>query len=66
MDVLGAATDADDITWWENIDGTGTSWIEHTVDGDFGWAYSVYSEDINGDGCMDVLVPSCINQRNIV
>ena len=55
MDILGAAVYDDDITWWENIDGTGTSWIEHTVDGDFRWAYSVYSGDIDGDGCMDVL-----------
>ncbi len=35
MDILGAARDADDITWWENTDGLGTSWTEHTVDGDF-------------------------------
>jgi len=55
MDVLGAAVNADDITWWENMDGSGTSWTEHTVDGDFDWAASVYSADINGDGYMDVL-----------
>ena len=55
MDVLGAATVADDITWWENIDGSGTSWIEHTVDGDFDGARSIYSEDIDGDGDMDFL-----------
>jgi len=55
MDVLGAASFIDNITWWENTDGSGTSWIEHTVDGDFDYAYSVYSEDIDGDGDMDVL-----------
>ena len=55
MDVLGAAYDADDITWWENIDGLGTSWTEHTVDGDLDGARSVYSEDIDGDGDMDIL-----------
>ncbi|MCD4774769.1 MAG: T9SS type A sorting domain-containing protein [Candidatus Aegiribacteria sp.] len=55
MDVLGAANVADDITWWENLDGTGTSWTEHTVDGDFDGARSVYSADVNGDGYMDVL-----------
>ena len=55
MDVLGAALIADDITWWENVDGSGTSWIEHTVDGAFDGALSVYSADINGDGFMDVL-----------
>jgi len=55
MDVLGAAYTADDITWWENVDGSGTSWTEHTVDGDFAKAYSVFSADVNGDGYMDVL-----------
>jgi len=55
MDVLGAAMEADDITWWENIDGSGTSWTEHTVDGNFDCAYSVYSADVNGDGHIDIL-----------
>jgi len=55
MDVLGAANLADDITWWENVGGSGTSWTEHTVDGDFNGAVSVYSADVNGDGYMDVL-----------
>ncbi len=55
IDVLGAAWDASDITWWENVDGTGTSWTEHTVDGIFNGAHSVYSTDVNGNGYMDVL-----------
>jgi len=55
MDVLGSARNADDITWWENVGGSGTSWTEHTVDGDFDGAHSVYSADVNGDGYMDVL-----------
>jgi hypothetical protein len=55
MDVLGAACLADDITWWENNDGSGTSWTEHTVDGDFDCAWCVHSADVNGDGYMDVL-----------
>ena len=55
MDVLGVATEDDDITWWENLNGLGTSWTEHTVDGNFDGASSVYSEDINGDGDMDIL-----------
>ncbi len=29
--------------------------LEHTIDGDFDGARSVYSADINGDGCMDVI-----------
>jgi len=55
LDVLGAAWLADDITWWENTAGDGTAWIEHTVDGDFDGARSVYTTDIDGDGDLDVL-----------
>ena len=55
MDVLGAAFNSSDIVWWENIDGTGTSWAEHFVDTNFNAARSVYAEDIDGDGNMDVL-----------
>ncbi len=54
-DVLGAANYADDITWWENTDGIGTVWTEHTVDGDFNGAISVYATDVDGDGDTDVL-----------
>ena len=55
MDVLGAATLADDITWWENDVGDGSSWTTHLVDGDFDGAITVHSADVDGDGDMDVL-----------
>ena len=58
MDVLGAAAGDDEITWWENEDGSGTSWIEHTVDADFQNARSIFAEDIDGDGDLDVLSAS--------
>ncbi len=55
MDVLGSGADADDITWWENTAGDGTSWTEHTVAETFWFATSVYAADIDGDGDIDVL-----------
>ena len=55
IDVLGASWSTDRITWWENTTGDGTVWIEHTVDGNFNLAYSVYAADVDGDGDMDVL-----------
>ncbi len=54
-DVLGAALNADDIAWWENADGTGTTWTEHLVYGAFNGARSVHAADVDGDGDLDVL-----------
>lgn len=54
MDVVGAAFEHDDITWWENMDGVGINWTEHAVDGNFDGARSVYAADMDGDGDMDV------------
>jgi len=45
----------DDITWWQNTSGDGTAWAEHTVDGGFAEAISVYAADVDGDGDLDVL-----------
>jgi hypothetical protein len=55
VDVLGAAADADDITWWENVDGTGTNWTEHIINASFDGAASVYAADVDGDNDLDVL-----------
>lgn len=56
MDVLGAARgDVNDIAWWENIDGSGNIWTEHTVPGSIRDCSSVYAADLDGDGDVDIL-----------
>jgi hypothetical protein len=59
MDVLGAASGADDITWWEN-DGN-ESFTENTIAGNFNGANSVYATDVDGDGDMDALGSALID-----
>jgi hypothetical protein len=54
-DILGAASLGWDITWWENSDGSGNSWIEHSINSNYNWAFSVYASDIDDDGDTDVL-----------
>ncbi|MBD3369598.1 T9SS type A sorting domain-containing protein [Candidatus Fermentibacteria bacterium] len=55
MDVVGVAFDADRVVWWENADGAGGSWVEHTIEQVFGGPLYVHSSDIDGDGDLDVL-----------
>jgi len=55
MDILGAALYDWGMAWWENTDGSGTSWVEHIIDDDFMAARSVFSEDLDDDGDMDVM-----------
>jgi hypothetical protein len=55
VDVFGAASTDNSITWWENTDGTGTIWIEHIITSSFDGARSVYTADVDGDGDLDVL-----------
>lgn len=54
-DILGAASLEWAITWWENTDGSGNSWIEHPISSNFNWAFAVYASDMDEDGDIDVL-----------
>ena len=54
MDVLGSAATLGGVTWWENAEGDGSVWTEHTVDSDI-LAWSVFAADIDGDGDTDLL-----------
>jgi hypothetical protein len=55
IDVAGAAQLGRRVAWWENTDGSGTSWEEHLVDGDFTAARSVCTADIDQDGSTDIV-----------
>ena len=57
IDILGTATVADKINWWENSDpnGNGSSWEVHTVEANLD-AYGLQAAEIDGDGNIDILV----------
>jgi hypothetical protein len=53
VDVIGAACQDDDISWWEN-DGD-ENFTEHMIEDNFEFARAVYATDLDGDGDVDVL-----------
>jgi hypothetical protein len=54
-DVIGAGLFESTIAWWENVDGSGNSWIQHVSCADCDGAFAVYTGDFDGDGHMDIL-----------
>jgi len=57
-DVLASYFTTGRVVWWESINAMSTSWIKHTLINDFNSASSVFTEDINGDNCKDVIAVS--------
>ena len=55
LDVIAAASSLDEVSWWENVHGDGTSWSKHLVDANVNGAEAVFATDLDGDGDVDVL-----------
>jgi len=57
QDVIAAVSSglAGVVTWYENLDGGGSSWAEHGIEGTFAAAKSVLAVDMDGDADPDVL-----------
>ena len=54
-DALGAATQINSITWWENTNGDGTNWYEHTINDQYDGASEVSAGDMDNDGDPDII-----------
>jgi len=64
MDVLGASTDLDLISWWRNDGGNPIQWTEQTIGAAFFGAKSVRVGDLDDDGDNDV-VGACLYGNDI-
>ncbi len=58
IDVLSASGIDDKIAWYENLDGNGNFSGQQIISSTANNAWSVYADDIDGDGDMDVLAAS--------
>jgi len=54
-DILSAAKLDGAVRWFENTDGSGNSWVEHSIAEGFYYARHAYASDFDGDGDMDIL-----------
>ncbi len=55
IDVLGAATNTNQLAWWDNGGGSPVVWTKYLIADSFSGAIFVYAEDVDGDLDMDVL-----------
>lgn len=55
IDILTGITYDEKITWWENLSGDGSTWIEHLVSDNFNFPWNVHMADLDGDNDLDVL-----------
>ncbi|MEA2559911.1 MAG: large repetitive protein, partial [Acidobacteriota bacterium] len=63
LDALSASSSDDKIAWYENVGGGGTSWALHTISTGAAEANSVYAADMDGDGDIDALSASAIDNK---
>lgn len=55
MDVLSASSADNKVAWYENLDGQGNFGSQKIISSNANYNRSVFSEDVDGDGDMDVL-----------
>ena len=63
IDALSASVHDDKIAWYENTSGDGSSWTPHTITTNADGAWSVYAADMDGDGDIDALSASQLDDK---
>ena len=54
LDLLSTAANPGEVTWWENLDGSWSNFVEHPVVGSHGNAVIAQADDVDGDGDLDI------------
>jgi len=59
LDIISASWNDNKLAWYENLDGAGSFGIQQVINETISGALSVWAEDLNGDGEVDLLVAGC-------
>ncbi len=62
-DVLSASPGDSKIAWYENTDGSGTFGAQQVISTAASWAKAVFATDVDGDGDIDVLSASYVDDK---
>ncbi|MCK4412026.1 MAG: VCBS repeat-containing protein [Candidatus Eisenbacteria sp.] len=60
-DLVAAAADADQISWWENSGGQPIVWLQHDVTSSFNGSHDFDPGHINGDGLYDLIATAYLS-----
>ncbi len=63
IDVLSASSNDDKIAWYKNLNGLGTFGEQQIISTNIDYGTSVYAADIDGDGNIDVLSASGLDNK---
>ncbi len=59
-DILGGSQNDNTVAWWENLNGDGSTWMEHIVDDNYLQAVAVFATDVDGDGDNDIMAAGAV------
>ncbi len=63
IDLVGTAWNGGTVVWWENTDGSGSSWTEHIVSDAVSNPRSVCAVDLDGDTDLDLVVAAFVGNK---
>jgi hypothetical protein len=63
VDVLSASQSDNKIAWYRNEGGSPPTWTNYTISTTASYAWCVYAADVDGDGRMDVLSASALDDK---
>lgn len=62
-DVLSAVSGENKLVWYQNMDGLGNFGSQNIITSNLEYSTTVFSEDIDGDGDMDVISASILDDK---